>query len=37
LEIKYKGYVKKVKEENKLDIMPGKRGYEKVSDEGNKY
>jgi hypothetical protein len=33
---KIQGYVKKVKEENKLDIMPGKRGYEKVSDEGTK-
>jgi hypothetical protein len=33
---KIQGYVKKVKEENKLDIMPGKRGYEKVSDEATK-
>lgn len=33
---KIQGYVKKVKEENKLDIMPGKRGYDKVTDEGTK-
>ncbi len=33
---KISGYVKKIKEENRLDVMPGKRGYDKVSDEGIK-
>ena len=33
---KITGYVKKIKDENRLDVMPGKRGYDKVSDEGTK-
>jgi predicted RNA-binding protein (virulence factor B family) len=31
----FTGFVKKIKEENKLDIMIGKPGYQRVEDEGD--
>ena len=32
----FTGFVKKIKEDNKLDIMIGKPGYQRVEDEGGK-
>ena len=31
-----KGFIKKITEDNKIDVMPGKPGYERVTDEGEK-
>ncbi len=31
-----KGYIKKVFEDNKIDVMPGERGYKKVESEAEK-
>lgn len=30
------GFIKKITEDNKIDVMPGKPGYERVADEGEK-
>lgn len=31
-----KGFIKNITEENKIDVMPGKAGYERVGDEAGK-
>ncbi len=31
-----KGFIKNITEDNKIDVMPGKAGYERVSDEAGK-